>query len=197
MATEKIQVIDTHTAGEPTRVIIGGFPDLSGETIAECRDSLINDHDGLRAGIVREPRGHDAMVAALLLDSSVEECVAGVIFFNNVGALGMCGHGAIGVVKALHHLGRIETGSCKLETPAGVIETTLHPDGEISIRNVRSYRFAENVSVTLDSGAELIGEVAWGGNWFFITESLGIPIEASRIDDLIDQQSDFDRSRTL
>ena len=185
MATEKIQVIDTHTAGEPTRVIIGGFPDLSGETIAECRDSLINDHDSLRAGIVREPRGHDAMVAALLLDSSVEECVAGVIFFNNVGALGMCGHGAIGVVKALHHLGRIETGSCKLETPAGVIETTLHPDGEISIRNVRSYRFAENVSVTLDSGAELIGEVAWGGNWFFITESPGIPIEVSRIDDLL------------
>ncbi|MEE2883652.1 MAG: proline racemase family protein [Planctomycetota bacterium] len=186
MATGKIRYIDTHTAGEPTRVVVDGFPHLDGESIAERRDALIRDHDDLRAGIVREPRGHEAMVAALLLESSVKECAAGVIFFNNVGALGMCGHGAIGVVKALHQLGKIDTGSCKLETPAGIIESTLHPDGEISIRNVRSYRFAADVSLTINSGTEITGDVAWGGNWFFIAESPGISIEPARIDELIE-----------
>ncbi|MEE2889518.1 MAG: proline racemase family protein [Planctomycetota bacterium] len=185
MGGTKIQYIDTHTAGEPTRVIIDGFPHLGGESISECRDLITRDHDALRAGIVREPRGHEAMVAALLLESSVEECDAGVIFFNNVGTLGMCGHGAIGVVKAMHHLGKIEVGRCTLETPAGVIETILHPQGDVSVRNVRSYRELADVSVALQNGIELVGDVAWGGNWFFITESPDIPIEPSRIDDLI------------
>ncbi|MEC9475785.1 MAG: proline racemase family protein [Planctomycetota bacterium] len=185
MVAEKIQFIDTHTAGEPTRIIIDGFPHLEGETISDRRDNLVRHHDHLRSGIVREPRGHEAMVAALLLDSSVEECTAGVIFFNNVGVLGMCGHGAIGVVKALHHMGKVEAGSCKLETPVGIIETTLHPDGEVSVRNVRSYRFATDVSVTLDDGNEVTGDIAWGGNWFFITESPGIPIDSAHIDELI------------
>ncbi|MGE4602154.1 MAG: proline racemase family protein [Planctomycetota bacterium] len=186
MAAANIRYIDTHTAGEPTRIIIDGFPHLEGESISDCRDVLTRDHDALRAGIVREPRGHEAMVAALLLDSSIEECDAGVIFFNNVGTLGMCGHGAIGVVKALHHMGKIEVGGCTLETPVGVIETTLHPEGDVSVRNVRSYREMADVSVTIQEGIELIGDVAWGGNWFFITESPGVPIEPSRIDQLID-----------
>ncbi|MGE4620233.1 MAG: proline racemase family protein [Planctomycetota bacterium] len=186
MATDKISFIDTHTAGEPTRIIVDGFPELAGESAAECRDALLRDHDGLRSGIVREPRGHEAMVGALLVDSSVEECVAGVIFFNNVGALGMCGHGAIGVVKALEFLGKIEVGNCKLETPAGIIEATLHSEGDVSIRNVRSIRETADVTITIDDDVKVVGDVAWGGNWFFITESPGIPIEPGRIDDLID-----------
>ncbi len=186
MSLSPIHYIDTHTAGEPTRVITGGFPDLGIGSASQRCAVMLSDHDSLRAGIVREPRGHEAMVGALLLESSLADCEAAVIFFNNVGVLGMCGHGAMGVIEALRHAGRVDAGKCKLETNAGVVEMQLHDDGEISLENVRSYRSASNCSVTLEGGDEVIGDIAWGGNWFFITESPGVTVEFTNVDALTD-----------
>ncbi|MBT6453353.1 MAG: hydroxyproline-2-epimerase [Planctomycetes bacterium] len=189
MAISPIHYIDTHTAGEPTRVITGGFPDLGSGSISDQRDVLLRDHDSLRAGIVREPRGHEAMVAALLLESSLQDCQAGVIFFNNVGALAMCGHGAMGVVEALRHMGRIEAGDCQLETPAGVVGLNLAEDGEISLRNVASYRCAADCTVTLEDGSSVTGDIAWGGNWFFIAETPGIEVDSKHVSALTEVAS--------
>ncbi len=184
MSLSPIHYIDTHTAGEPTRVITGGFPDLGSGSASQRCAVMLSDHDSLRAGIVREPRGHEAMVGALLLESSLADCEAAVIFFNNVGVLGMCGHGAMGVIEALRHDGRVDVGKCKLETVAGVVEMQLHDDGEISAENVRSFLYSSDYSVTLDGGDEVIGDIAWGGNWFFITESPGLTVEYSNVDAL-------------
>ena len=189
MVTSPIHYIDTHTAGEPTRVIIGGFPDLGSGSMADQRDVLLRDHDSLRAGIVREPRGHEAMVAALLVESSLSDCESGVIFFNNVGALGMCGHGAMGVVEALRHMGCIESGKCQLETPAGVVELHLGDDGEISLRNLSSHRTVADCTVTLEDGNSVTGDIAWGGNWFFITETPEIEVDSKHISELTEAAS--------
>ena len=186
MSLSPIHYIDTHTAGEPTRVITGGFPDLGSGSASQRCAVMLSGHDSLRAGIVREPRGHEAMVGALLLESSLADCEAAVIFFNNVGVLGMCGHGAMGVIEALRHAGRVDVGKCKLETNAGVVEMQLHDDGEISLENVRSYRSASDCSVTLEGGDEVIGDIAWGGNWFYITESPGMTVEFANVDALTD-----------
>src|SRR5262245_54512053 len=90
---ERIHVIDTHTGGEPTRVVIGGGPDLGGGNVAAQREVFRKRFDEFRSAVVNEPRGSDVMVGALLCPPADRSCVAGVIFFNNVGTLGMCGHG--------------------------------------------------------------------------------------------------------
>ncbi len=187
----QIGYIDTHTAGEPTRVVISGIPDLGSGPMARRCEVWKKSHDSLRSGIVREPRGHEAMVGALLLESSLPDCQAGVIFFNNVGTLGMCGHGAMGVVEALRHLGRIDSGHCKLETPAGVVDLYLEDDGEISVQNVVSYRTAADCTVTLSGGQEVVGDIAWGGNWFFIARSPGIAVTLGNLAELTAIASDI------
>lgn len=165
-----IRVIDSHTGGEPTRVVVGGWPEPLGETAAEKRDWMQQHQDHLRKGVVCEPRGNDVIVGALLTQPADSSCVTGVVFFNNVGYLGMCGHGTIGVIETLLHLGRIGVGTHKIETPVGVVEATLHESGEVEIQNVPSYRFRRDVSV--DLGFEQVtGDIAWGGNWFFLANS--------------------------
>ena len=108
---ERIRAIDSHTGGEPTRVIIDGFPDLGGGSVAERLEVFRRDHDHLRTAVVCEPRGHDAVVGALLCEPVDASSAAGVIYFNNVGYLGMCGHGTIGLVKTLEYMGRISAGT--------------------------------------------------------------------------------------
>lgn len=163
-----IHVVDSHTAGEPTRVIVDGGPDLGGGTVAEQLDRFRESFDHVRTGVVREPRGSDVLVGALLCESSDDSCDAGVIFFNNVGFLGMCGHGLIGVVETLRHLGRLTTDTCRIETPVGVIAVQRGNDRAISIQNVASYRVAKEVRVKLDGVGVFVGDVAWGGNWFYL-----------------------------
>ena len=182
----KLHVIDSHTAGEPTRVVVSGGPDLGGGSVADQRIRLGKEHDWLRTSCVSEPRGHDAMVGALLCEPSEPGCATGVIFFNNVGLLQGCVHGTMGVAVTLEHLGRISDGNHRIETPVGVVEVSLGEDGLISVENVPSFRYGEEVSVTVPEWGTISGEVAWGGNWFFLVEGEGPPVEASNIDALTD-----------
>src|SRR5437773_8580295 len=143
----KIQIIDSHTAGEPTRVVLHGGPELGGAPIADRLKLFRERHDRFRSAVVNEPRGSDVLVGALLLEPADKACAAGVIFFNNVGYLGMCGHGMIGLVATLAHLGRIGPGNHRIETPVGVVTTTLHSDGQVSVANVPSWRQTQAVAV--------------------------------------------------
>jgi len=163
-----IHVVDSHSAGEPTRVVIGGGPDLGGGSVAQQLDAFRERFDHYRSAIVNEPRGSDVLVGALLCPASEPGCAAGVIFFNNVGYLGMCGHGAIGVVATLAHHKRLGAGEHRLETPVGVVTTTLHADGSVSVANVPSWRKANGVTVDVPQVGRITGDVAWGGNWFFL-----------------------------
>ncbi|EIL92432.1 proline racemase family protein [Rhodanobacter spathiphylli] len=172
-----IHVIDSHTGGEPTRVVIGGMPDLGGGSLAEQRQRFQQHHDRWRSAIACEPRGSDTMVGALLRPPSRPGSCTGVIFFNNVGYLGMCGHGSIGVIRTLLHLGRIGPGRHALDTPVGTVGVELHADGRVSIDNIESYRHAANVVVELAGHGPVRGDIAWGGNWFFITGDAPCPLE--------------------
>jgi len=168
MPTRTIRVIDSHTEGEPTRVVIDGGPDLVGGSLAERRERFRRDFDRYRSAIVNEPRGSDPVVGALLCPPVDPSCAAGVIFFNNVGYLGMCGHGTIGVVATLAYLGRIAPGTHRIETPVGVVTAELHDEGDVSVGNVPSYRHRKNVVVDAGRFGTFTGDVAWGGNWFFL-----------------------------
>ncbi|RZI98914.1 MAG: 4-hydroxyproline epimerase, partial [Rubrivivax sp.] len=158
----------SHTGGEPTRVVITGFPDLGTGTMAERRERLSREHDRYRRATLLEPRGSDVLVGALLCAPQDPAHTAGVIFFNNTGYLGMCGHGTIGLMATLAHLGRRAPGEHTIETPVGNVLATLHPDGRVSVRNVPAYRLAAGVSVNLPTGQTVTGDIAWGGNWFFL-----------------------------
>jgi len=170
---QRIQVIDSHTGGEPTRLVIGGFPDLGKGSMAERRALLAGQHDKWRAAAVLEPRGSDVVVGALLCEPVSPDAAAGVIFFNNAGYLGMCGHGTIGLVASLAHMGRIGVGEHRIETPVGTVTTTLHEDGSVSVRNVPAYRHLHQVAVELPGHGTVRGDVAWGGNWFFLVSEHG------------------------
>ena len=166
---QRIQVIDSHTGGEPTRVVIGGGPDLPETLALPQRLALFRErHDTFRSAVVNEPRGSDPVVGALLCPPTDTSCVAAVIFFNNVGYLGMCGHGTIGLLATLAYLGRITPGSHRLETPVGVVGARLHENGAVTVRNVPSYRHAAKVTVQVDRLGQVTGDIAWGGNWFFL-----------------------------
>jgi 4-hydroxyproline epimerase len=165
---QRVVVIDTHTAGEPTRVVLAGGPNLGRGSLAERRDLFRREHDRFRSAVVNEPRGSDVMVGALLCEPADPSCAAGVIFFNNVGCLGMCGHGTIGLVAALAHAGRIQSGQHRIETPVGVVTTTLHPNGQVSVVNVPSYRAQNHFTAQVPGVGPVTGDVAWGGNWFFL-----------------------------
>jgi len=181
---KRITAIDSHTGGEPTRVVVGGFPDLGTGTMAERLNIFKRDHDDLRSGIVREPRGHDAIVGALLCEPVDPAAAAGVIFFNNVGFLGMCGHGTIGLVRTLEHMGRISAGIHTIETPAGNIEAALSPAGMVTITNVPSYRHAKDVALSVDGYGTINGDVAYGGNWFFLVGEHPLMLELKNLGEL-------------
>jgi proline racemase len=178
---QRIHVIDSHTGGEPTRVVVAGFPDLGDGPLSERRARFSAEFDHWRSAIACEPRGSDTMVGALLLPPRDPACCAGVIFFNNVGTLGMCGHGTIGLARTLAHQGRIAPGRHRIETPVGVVGVELHDDFSVSVDNVESWRLAAGVGVDVPGLGRIRGDVAWGGNWFFITEDTPEPLEFARI----------------
>jgi 4-hydroxyproline epimerase len=173
-----VQVVDSHTGGEPTRLVVSGGPDLGGGTVRDRLVRFRQAHDRFRAGVVNEPRGSDAIVGALLCEPADTTCQAGVIFFNNVGYLGMCGHGTIGLVATLAHLGKIQPGDLRIETPVGVVSAEAHGAGLVTVRNIPSYRYAKDVAVEVEGHGTVTGDVAWGGNWFFLTKGQS-PIELS------------------
>jgi proline racemase len=183
---KKISVIDSHTGGEPTRVVIAGGPELGGGSVAERLKVFREQHDRFRSAVVNEPRGSDVLVGALLVEPSDKSCAAGVIFFNNVGCLAMCGHGTIGLVVTLAHLGKIKPGEHKIETPVGIVTATLHASGEVSVANVPSYRKAKSVSVDVPGTGKISGDVAWGGNWFFLVGEHGHELSLANVEALTD-----------
>jgi 4-hydroxyproline epimerase len=183
---ERIEIIDTHTGGEPTRVVVDGGPDLGSAPLATRRDLFRERFDAFRSAIVNEPRGSDVMVGALLVPPVDRTCAAGVIFFNNVGYLGMCGHGTIGVVVALGHLGRIAAGRHRLETPVGVVTVEYDGANRVTFDNVPSFRRAAKVAVEVEGVGQVIGDVAWGGNWFFLVENHDEELELNNVERLTD-----------
>ena len=187
MTVARAKVIDSHTGGEPTRVVVAGGPDLGAGSMAERLARFRADFDGFRSATVNEPRGNDAMVGALLCEPSNPACDAGVIFYNNVGYLGMCGHGTIGLVVTLAHMGRVQPGSTvRLETPVGNVEARLNANGSVTIRNVASYRHAAAVEVDAPGIGKVVGDIAWGGNWFFLCSGHGQELSMRRLDELTD-----------
>jgi 4-hydroxyproline epimerase len=180
----RIQVVDSHTGGEPTRVVISGGPDLGAGPLAERLRRFREQHDHFRSAVVNEPRGSDAVVGALLCEPSDPSCAAGVIFFNNVGYLGMCGHGTIGLGATLDYLGRLTPGVHRLETPVGVVTMELHGAGGVTVGNVPSYRFRKDVKVPVDGIGVVTGDVAWGGNWFFLTANTPCEIDLANLEAL-------------
>jgi 4-hydroxyproline epimerase len=182
--SQRVRVIDSHTGGEPTRIVISGGPDLGTGPLAARLERFRTHHDSFRSAVVNEPRGSDVIVGALLCEPVDPSCAAGVIFFNNVGYLGMCGHGTIGLMVTLSFIKRIEPGEHRIETPVGTVSAVLHRNNEVTVNNVASYRLAENVEVDVPSYGKVRGDVAWGGNWFFLLRHHTLEISPQNIEQL-------------
>jgi 4-hydroxyproline epimerase len=183
--------VDSHTEGEPTRTIVSGGPALAGGTVAEMAADLASRHDWFRSASVNEPRGNDVLVGALLVRSPDPSCDCGVIFFNNAGVLGMCGHGTIGLVRTLVHLGRLDgtvRRTVRIDTPVGVVSATIDPAAAgspaVEVANVRSYVHLQDVRLDLGGGRSVVGDVAWGGNGFFLCEDHGERLELGNLEAL-------------
>ena len=180
----RVQIIDSHTGGEPTRVVISGAPNLGSGSIADQLEVFRSQHDHFRSAVVNEPRGSDVLVGALLVPPSDPTCVTGVIYFDNVTFLGMCGHGTIGLVVTLAHLGRIAPGVHSIETPVGVVKVTLHADCSVSLENIPAHRKAKAVKISVPGHGQVTGDVAWGGNWFFFVEEHDLALELANVEAL-------------
>jgi 4-hydroxyproline epimerase len=188
MSTAPVQFVDSHTEGEPTRVVVSGGPPLAGRTMAEMAADFSARHDWFRTACVSEPRGHDVLVGALLVASPDPSCDVGVVFFNDVGLLGMCGHGTIGLVRTLIHLGRVDpsrTRTVRIDTPVGAVTASIEPGTggvpAIEVANVRSYVARRDVPLALPGGRRVTGDLAWGGNGFFITKDHGERIDLGNL----------------
>ncbi|MCP5532708.1 MAG: proline racemase family protein [Akkermansiaceae bacterium] len=184
MSARTLRIIDSHTEGEPTRIVISGGPDLGAGPLAVRARILRESHDWLRSAVCNEPRGHEAMVGGLLVEPHEPDCVCGVIFFNNVSTLNMCIHGTIGLVVTLAHMGRIGPGTHRIDTPVGVVSAMLREDGSVEVANVPSWRLAAGVAVEVPGYGSVTGDIAWGGNWFFLIENQGPAVEFGNLEAL-------------
>lgn len=182
--TSRIHVIDSHTGGEPTRVVVSGGPSLGHGSMRDRLNVFQREYDHFRSAVVNEPRGSDALVGALLCEPVDRSCAAGVIFFNNVGFLNMCGHGTIGLVVTLAYMGQIQPGNHRFETPAGVVEAELSPGGEVTVNNLPCYRTVAGLEVDVPGFGIVVGDVAWGGNWFFLTYDCPVEIRLGNLEAL-------------
>ena len=183
---QRIRVIDSHTAGEPTRLILDGGPDLGSGPLETRVQRFREQFDPWRSAVVNEPRGSDTVVGALLCTPHRTDCSFGVIFFNNVGYLGMCGHGTIGLIASLAHVRRLAPGALRIDTPVGAVDAQLHADGRIDVGNVPSYRKAQGVTVEVQGIGAVRGDIAWGGNWFFLVDAADLRLAPDAVESLTD-----------
>jgi 4-hydroxyproline epimerase len=182
-----MKLIESHTIGEPTRIIVSGGPDLGPGPLSERARIFREQHDHIRRAICLEPRGHEAIVGGLLCEPHAPGCDFGIIFFNNATTLGMCIHGTIGLMVTLAHLGRVKPGDkCRIDTPVGVVDASLSNNGKVSVTNVPCYRLKKDVVVELPGWGNIRGDVAWGGNWFFLIDRQGPEISETNIPALCD-----------
>jgi 4-hydroxyproline epimerase len=181
----RVHIVDSHTAGEPTRVVISGGPDLGSGDLKQKLQVLRTQYDSFRISTIGEPRGSDVIIGALLCEPTDPSFAAAVIFFNDAGYLGMCGHGTIGLIATLAHLGRIMPGQHCIETPVGSVLTKLHVDGSVSFENVPSYRYRVQVPVDVPGYGRFHGDIAWGGNWFFLVSDHGLALHAANRNQLL------------
>ncbi|MFQ3593036.1 MAG: proline racemase family protein [Gemmataceae bacterium] len=181
---QRITVIDSHTAGEPTRVVLAGGPDLGSGPLAQRRERFQQQFDRFRSVVVNEPRGSEVLVGALLLPVHEPTCDLAALFFNNVGYLHMCGHATIGLAVTLGYLGRLGLGRYHLETSVGVVPFEYDGRHRVSLENVPCYRYAARVPVEVPGVGTLLGDVVWGGNWFFLVENHGQALEVGRANQL-------------
>ena len=181
-----MHVVDSHTEGEPTRVIIAGGPDLGSGSLAERAHKLATEHADFYRSVVLEPYGQEAMVGALLVEPVNPECAAGVIYFDAAAVIGMCGHGTIGVAATLAYMGKIGLGTHKIETPVGVVEVTLTDANTVTVKNIASYRLHKDIQLEVEGIGTVMGDVAWGGNWFFLVNDSPVAVEPSNIRALTD-----------
>jgi len=186
LKSTRVRVIDSHTGGEPTRLVLSGGPDLGLGPLYERVERFRSLYDEFRSAVVNEPRGSDVIVGALLCPPCDPGCAAGVIFFNNVGYLGMCGHGTIGLVASLAYLERLQPGEHRVETPVGIVSAILHGNGEVTVNNVPSFRKDKQVKLNVPRFGDVYGDVAWGGNWFFLVNECPIEISLKNIEELTD-----------
>src|SRR5258706_6265756 len=178
----RIRYVDSHTGGEPTRLVLEGFPDLTALPLRSGVDALRARHDHFRAAMVTEPRASDVVVGAVLMPPVEAGSVASVIYLNNAGYLGMCGHGTIGVIATLQYLGRISEGRHRLDTPVGTVTCTLDGQGSVSLENVVAYRHRADVALDVAGYGKVTGDIAWGGNWFFLVDCHDRRFELSDVD---------------
>ncbi|QDU98550.1 proline racemase family protein [Lignipirellula cremea] len=167
---QSIQAIDSHTVGEPTRVVIEGGPPRQGAVLADWISHLRTEQDDFRRAVANEPRGSEALVGALLYEPFDPTCDVGVVYFNNVGWLNMCVHGTIGLVVTLQHLGRLSQGRCRIETPVGNISGLLEAKDRVTVQNVACRRSQRSLVIDVPGYGQISGDVAWGGNWFFLVD---------------------------
>jgi 4-hydroxyproline epimerase len=179
-----VRIIDSHTGGEPTRLVISGGPDLGCSRLSDRLEIFRTRYDDFRSAMVNEPRGSDVMVGALLCEPVDSSSAAGVIFFNNVGYLGMCGHGTIGLIATLAYMGRIKPGQHKIETPVGIVAAILHESGDVTVNNIASYRKTANVAVQVPGYGTVFGDIAWGGNWFFLVRNHNLELTLKNVERL-------------
>lgn len=180
-----MRVIDSHTEGEPTRVVVVGGPDLQTTSLADQAIELSKNHRDFLNATLTEPRGFEAMVGALLTPAVDKKCETGVVFYTAFGALNMCGHGTIGLIITLAHMGRISIGTHFIETPVGIVEAELKQGNEVSITNVESYRYKADVAVEVEGLGIVTGDIAWGGNWFFLTKDIPCELDFDNIAQLL------------
>jgi len=180
-AVSTARIVDSHTGGEPTRVLVAGGPDLGRGSMAERLQRLREGHDRWRRALVSEPRGSEVLVGALLGEPANEGSACGVIYFDNAGYLGMCGHGTIGLVATLSYLGRISMGTHRIDTPVGTISASLHTDGSVTVANVPAYRHGQGVVIDVPGVGRAQGDVAWGGNWFFFCKDHGLELQPTQV----------------
>ena len=181
-----MHVIDSHTGGEPTRVILDGGPDLGTGPLSERAAKLATEHRDFYRSVILEPRGQAAMVCALLVEPVDPTCVTGVIYFDAKAVLGMCGHGTIGLAVTLVHMGRIGLGRHRIETPVGVVTVDVRDANTVTVTNIESRRSRTGVAVEVAGVGTVTGDIAYGGNCFFIVDPGPVPVTASNIRQLTD-----------